>query len=130
MVARNSVAPAARLVFPVTRAHPKAPTKVGVVALREPIVKDKGYDFAKLGEVLGSVNVPTLGDDAPNWSPAKEFKIDITRYIRSLIVDGGKFHGLGLRVVPDRGVDDGWTVRVQLPNQPQIRLEVETYREP
>ena len=121
---------AARLVFPVTRAHPKAPTKVGVVALPEPIVKDKGYDFAKLGEVLGSVNVPTLADDAPNWSPAKEFKIDITRYIRSLIVDGGNFHGLGLRVVPDRGVDDGWTVRVQLPNQPQIRLEVETYREP
>jgi hypothetical protein len=30
-------------------------------------------------------------------------------------------------VVPDRSVDDGWTVRVHLPASPAVRLEIDTY---
>jgi hypothetical protein len=29
--------------------------------------------------------------------------------------------------VPDRGVDDGWTVRVKLPKQPKVMLELDVY---
>jgi hypothetical protein len=118
---------AARLVFPVMRAHPKAPTKLGAVALRAPPEKDKSYEFDKLGDVLSTVIVPTLADDAPSWSPPKEFKLDVTRYLKSLLIDEAKHHGFGLRVIPDRNVDDGWTVRVHLPKTPVIRLEIDTY---
>ena len=118
---------AARLVFPVIRGHEKAPTKVGAVALRAPFAKDQPFDFAKLGDVVSTVNVPRLADDAPSWSPPKEFKLDVTRHVRALLIGEAKFHGFGLRVVPDRGVDDGWTVRVHLPNPPAVRLEVDTF---
>lgn len=121
---------AARLVVPVTRSHPKSPTKVGVVSLRSPVLKDQSYDFTKLGEVLGTVIVPALADDAPTWSPPKEFQFDVTRHIRSLLIGESKFHGFGLRIVPDRSIDDGWTVRVHLPASAKIRLEVETYADP
>lgn len=120
---------AARLVFPVTRSHPKAPTKVGAVPLRAAFTKDQPFDFGKFGDLLGTVNVPPLADDAASWSPPKEFKLDVTRHIRSVLIGESKFHGFGLRVVPDRGVDDGWTVRVHLPNQPVVQLEVDSYEE-
>ena len=120
---------AARLIFPVTRSHPKAPTKIGAIALCGPFTKDQAYDFSNFGEVLGTVNVPPMAEDAPNWSPPKEFKLDVTRHIQSVLIGESKFHGFGLRVVPDRGVDDGWTVRVHLPKQPAVRLEIDTYIE-
>ncbi len=118
---------AARLVFPATRAHPKAPTKIGVTALRAPFAAGQSYDFSKLGDVIGTTVVPTLADDAPNWLPPKEFKIDVTRFVRALLIGEDQFHGFALRVVPDRGIDDGWTVRVHIPAQPRLVLEVDTY---
>lgn len=118
---------AARLVFPAIRAHPKAPTKVGAAALRAPFAPGQPYDFSNLGDVLGTVIVPPLADDAPDWAPPKEFKVDVTRHLRALLSGEARFHGLALRVVPDRGVDDGWTVRIHLPRQPRIYLEVDTY---
>ena len=118
---------AARLVFPATRSHQEAPTKIGVTGLRTTFKPNQPYDFSKLGDVLGTAIVPTLADDAPSWSPAKEFKLDVTRHIRSILIGGAEFHGFALRVVPDRGVDDGWTVRVQLPHKPKIYLEIESY---
>ena len=120
---------AARLVFPVVRAHEKAPTKVGVTALKAPFTTGQPFDFDQLGDVLATVNVPQLADDAPSWSPPREFKLDVTRQIRSMILGDAKFHGFALRVVPDRAVDDGWTVRIQLPLQPKISLEIETHAE-
>jgi hypothetical protein len=119
---------AARLVFPAVRAHPKAPTKIGAALLRERFVPGQAYDFRKVGDVVGTVVVPTLADDSPDWVPPREFKIDVTRVLRSLRAGEAAFNGLALRVVPDRGVDDGWTVRVQLPKQPKIYLEVDIYR--
>jgi hypothetical protein len=118
---------AARLVFPAVRAHPKAPTKVGVAPLRQPLEPGQSYDLSKVGDILGTVIVPPLADGAPNWDPPKEFKVDVTRLVRSVLIGDARFHGVALRVVPDRGVDDGWTVRVQLPRQPRIYLEVDTY---
>ena len=118
---------AARLVFSAVRAHEKAPTKVGVTALKGPFIAGQPFEFDRLGDVLATVNVPQLAENAAEWSPAREFKVDVTRQIRSMILGDAKFHGFALRVVPDRAVDDGWTVRIQLPPQPKIVLEIETY---
>ena len=118
---------AARLKFPVIRSHEKAPTKVGAVSLQSPFDANQPYDFGQLGDLLGTVNIPTLADADPNWSPPKEFTIDVTRHLRSLLVDPSKFHGFALRVVPDRSIDDGWTVRIQLPDSPKFTLEIDTY---
>jgi hypothetical protein len=51
----------------------------------------------------------------------------VTGVVRSIVSGDAKFHGFGLRVVPDRGIDDGYTVRVQLPKQPKIVLQVHVF---
>ncbi|HVW03283.1 MAG TPA: hypothetical protein VHB77_23170, partial [Planctomycetaceae bacterium] len=118
---------AARLVVPLTGAHPQASTKIGVTALKSPLDVGKTFDFSQLGDVLATAIVPKHPDEAPRWNPPQEFRLDVTRQVRSIIHGDAKFHGFGLRVVPDRGVDDGWTVRVNLPKEPQFVLEVDTY---
>lgn len=118
---------AARLVFPAVRAHDKAPTKLGVAALRAPFVPGTAYNFDQLGEVISTTILPVQPADAPAWNPAREFKLDVTRHLRALVNGDTKFHGYALRVVPDRSVDDGWTVRVQLPASPKVYLELDTY---
>ncbi len=120
---------AARLVFPAIRAHSDAPTKVGVVELKAPFEAGQKYDFARLGDVIATVVVPKLAKDAPDWNPPREFKIDVTRLIRSIVSGDAKFNGLALRIVPDRGLDEGWTVRIHLPKQPKVYLELDTYAE-
>jgi hypothetical protein len=118
----------ARLVFPAVRAHPEAPTKVGVVCLKAPFEAGQKYDFANIpDDVLGTVVVPKQAKDAADWAPPKEFKIDVLRAIRAIAAGEAKFVGFALRVVPDRGVDEGWTVRVNLPKQPKITLEIDTF---
>jgi hypothetical protein len=119
----------ARLVFPTIRAHPEASTKVGVVALKAPFEAGQKYDFANLGDVLGTVVIGKLAKDAPDWDPPKEFKVDVTRAIRAVAAGEAKFNGFALRVVPDRGVDEGWTVRIHIPKKPKVYLEIDTYAE-
>jgi hypothetical protein len=121
---------AARLVFPAIRAHQEAPTKVGVVALKAPFEPGEPYDFAGLGDVIATAVVPKMAADVPNWDPPREFKIDVTRALRMVAAGDVGFHGFALRVVPDRGVDDGWTVRINLPRQPHVYLEVDSYTDP
>jgi hypothetical protein len=118
---------AARLVVPITGAHPQASTKLGVTALKSPFEAGKSFDFSQLGDVLSTAIVPKHPDDAPRWNPPQEFRLDVTRQVRSIVHGDVKFHGFGLRVVPDRAVDDGWTVRVHLPKEPQFVLEIDTY---
>jgi len=118
----------ARLVFSVVRAHHNAPTKVGAVALRAAFQAGRPYDFAKLGDLLGTAVVPKLPANVPDWAPPKQFRIDVTSLVRRIAAGDATFHGLALRVVPDRGVDDGWTVRIHIPKRPQITLEIDTYQ--
>ena len=117
----------ARLVVPVARTHEKAPAKLGVTSLRKPFDSGKPLDPAQLGDVISTTILPTLADFAPSWNPAKEFKIDVSRHLRAIINGDAKFNGFALRIVPDRGVDEGWTVRATLPAQPALRLEIDTY---
>ncbi|MFO0930818.1 MAG: hypothetical protein U0736_27930 [Gemmataceae bacterium] len=119
---------AARLVFPVVRAHTRAPTKLGVAPLRRP--PGPTPDLGALGEPMGTVIVPQFPEDAAAWAPAKSFKIDVTHYLRSVIRGDVRHHGFALRVVPDRGVDDGWTVAVGLPPEPGVYLELDVYTGP
>ena len=118
---------AARLVIPLIKAHDKAPAKLGVTALQAAPVSGKTFDFAKLGEVVGSATIPLQPADSANWTPPKSFKVDVTRLVRTVINGDARFQGFGLRIVPDRGIDDGWTVRVQLPQQPKVMLELDVY---
>ncbi len=118
---------AARLVFPAARSHEKAPTKLGVTALRASFATGAAYDFSQLGEIVSTTILPTLPDSASAWNPAREFKLDVTRHLRAIVNGDAKFHGFALRVIPDRSVDDGWTVRVQLPASPKVYIELDTY---
>ena len=89
-------------------------------------MRDSG-DFAQLGDVFSTAVLPTLAEGASAWNPARELKFDVTRQLRAIVNGAAKFHGFALRVVPDRSVDDGWTVRVQLPSQPKVYLEIDSY---
>jgi len=68
-----------------------------------------------------------LVKSAFNSRLSRGFSPAVPRHVRALINGDAKFRGYALRIVPDRSVDDGWTVRVQLPEQPQVYLEVDTY---
>ena len=42
---------------------------------------------------------------------------------------GDACHGLAVRIVPNRGVDDGWTVRFTPDQDKPAELEIATYAE-
>lgn len=117
---------AARVVFPVVRSHQKAPTRIGICELNQAIT-GKTFDVSKIDTILSSTTLPVLAEDAPSWNPPREFSIDVTRLVRDIIRTGTQFPGLALRVVPDRAIDDGWTVRAQLPADPRLFLEIDIY---
>lgn len=117
----------ARLLVPVIRSHDKGATKMGVTLLAAPAEPGKPLDFAKLGEVIGTANIPrqpTSGD----YAPPKPFATDITRALKMLAAGEARFHGFAIRTVPDRGVDEGWITRLDLPAGAKVTLEVEVYR--
>jgi len=116
----------ARLIVPVTRGHAKAATKVGVSLLNAPFESGKPYDFKQLGDVTGTTIVPRQPDDA-DYSPAKPFAIDITRAVKLLASGEASFRGFALRVMQDRAVDDGYIVRIDLPNAAPVQLELEVF---
>ena len=117
----------ARLVLPVALGHEKAPTRLDVMALNKAFTPDATYDLKNLGEALGSVVIDEQPAGLAAYNPPKEFKMDITRYIKTLAAGEAKFQGCALRVVPDRGIDDGWTVKAQLAKDAPLYLEIDVY---
>jgi len=119
---------AARLVFPVSRGHAKAATRVGVTALAAPFENDRPFGFKRLGEVVGTAVVPVQpGGSGNDDAPPKDFAVDLTRAVKRVAAGEAPFHGLALRVVPDRSVDEGYITRLDLPGHAVLRLELETY---
>jgi hypothetical protein len=114
----------AKLVLYVEEAHEKAPMQVAAVMLDAPFEPEQPYDFAKLGQNVGST-VVQKGVGGP-ISPPKRYEIDVTRAVRAW-AGGAKCHGLAVRIVPNRGVDDGWTVRFTPAQHKPAELEVATY---
>lgn len=118
---------AARLVFPVISGHNKAGEKIGAVFLSAPTEKGKPCDFSALPALAGTAIIPIQPADAAAYKPAKPFAIDITRPIKSIAAGETKFNGIALRIVPDRGIDDGWTVRCQVSPTDSAYLEIDTF---
>ncbi|MCY3020758.1 MAG: hypothetical protein NTW87_17210 [Planctomycetota bacterium] len=117
---------AARLVFPVVRGHAKASTKVGVTWLNAPFEPGKPYDFKNLGDLAGTAVVPRQPTEAA-YDPPKTFASDVTRALKKLAAGEEKFNGFALRTVPDRGVDEGYIVRFDMPTGAKVQLELDVY---
>ena len=116
----------AKLVLYVEEAHDKAPMQVAAVMLDGPFAADQPYDFAQLGQNVGTTIVEK-GTGAA-FSPPRRYEIDVTRAVRAW-AGGAKCHGLAVRIVPNRGVDDGWTVRFTPSREKPAELEIATYAE-
>ena len=118
---------AARLVVPVTQGHNKAPGKLGVVFLKRAVTPGTACDVKGLTDTVGTIIIPRQPDDVPGYKPAKLFAIDVTRGIIVVAAGEAPFHGLALRMMPDRGVDDGYTVRCDISPTDKIYMEVDVY---
>ena len=110
----------------MVRGKESAPTKVCVVALKAPFEAGKPYDFNNLGNVLGTVTVPKH-EAKENYDPPKEFKADITGYVKQLARGEVKFAGLAIRVEQDRAVDEGYIIRIDMQKSAKLPLEVDVY---
>ncbi|MFP4055751.1 MAG: hypothetical protein ACLF0G_02660 [Candidatus Brocadiia bacterium] len=116
----------ATLVLYVHEAHDKAPMQVAAVMLDAPFEPDKPYDFSKLGRRLGTTIVERgRGPGAP-FEPPRRYEIDVTRAVRAW-ARGEPAHGLAVRIVPNRSVDDGWTVRFTPAREKPAELAIATY---
>ena len=120
---------AARLILPVTNATPQSPTKVGAMLLKSPFESGQSYDFSNLGNVLATTVVPKQPDGQPYKEP-REFSIDVSRAVKRVAAGDAIFRGFGVRTIQDRGVDDGWTVRLDLSQRAPIVLEIDVYAAP
>ncbi|NQT36262.1 MAG: transglutaminase domain-containing protein, partial [Planctomycetes bacterium] len=99
-----------KLVFYVDESHNRAPMQAAAVLLDAPFKPAAAYDFDKLGRTLGWTIVQQGNGPGDPFVPPRRYEIDLTRAARAW-ARGEPFHGLALRIVPNRGVDDGWTVR-------------------
>ncbi len=120
---------AARLIIPVVQGHNKANAKIGAVFLASAIEKGKACDFKNLDQTAGSVIVPIQPAGAAEYKPAKPFAIDVTHQVKEIASGAAKFNGVAVRILPDRGVDDGYTVRCLISNTDKVVLEVDTFAE-
>jgi hypothetical protein len=118
---------AARLIVPVVSGHNKAGAKLGAVFLESPAEKGKACDFTKLENFAGTTIVPQQPGATPEYKPAKEFQIDVTSAVKKIARGEAKFNGIALRIVPDRSIDDGWTVRCLISPADGAYLEVDTF---
>jgi len=114
---------AARLCVPVTHAIPQAPTMLGAALLKAPFEPMRPYDLKQVGEVVGTTVVPKYAKPAE----PKYYKLDITRALKRLATGEVEFHGLALQTVPNRGVDDGWTTRIDITRSKPITIELDVY---
>lgn len=116
----------AKLVFYVHEAHDRAPMQAAAVALEQPFEPGKPYDFANLGRTVGATIVERGNGSGAPFQPPRKYQIDVSRVVRAW-ARGQPCHGLALRIVPNRGVDDGWTVRFTPPKNKPPELVIATY---
>ena len=97
----------ARLVIPILSGHDEASANLGAVFLASPMQKGKACDFAQLANAAGTTVIPIQPKQTPTYSPAQMFNIDVTSAVKPIAAGEAKFHGVVLRIVPDRGIDEG-----------------------
>jgi hypothetical protein len=116
----------AKLIVYVVEAHDRAPMQAAAVQLDAPFETGKPFDFAKLGRIAGTTVVAQGNGPGVLFVPPRRYEIDVTRLVRAWAA-GQPQHGLALRIVPNRGVDDGWTVRFTPDQEKPVELEIATY---
>jgi hypothetical protein len=118
---------AARLVVPVERAFERVPTKLGVVLLKSAPEAGKPCNVPALGEPAETIILPKQPADMPLYSPPKPYAFDLTRAMRAVASGDKACGGFALRIVPDRAVDDGHTVRCNISPTNAVYLEADIY---
>jgi len=116
----------AKLVVYVHEAHNRAPMQAAVVAIDAPFEPGKPYDFSRLGKTLGWTIVQQGDGPGAPFAAARRYEIDVTRMVRGW-ARGEPFMGLAVRIVPNRGVDDGWTVRFTPSKEKPVELKISRY---
>jgi hypothetical protein len=116
----------AKLVLYVQEAHDKAPMQAAAVLLDAPFEPGKPYDFSKLGRTVGTTIIQQGNGPGAPFNPPRRYEIDVTGAIRAW-ARGEPRHGLALRIIPNRSVDDGWTVRFTPAREKPAELELATY---
>jgi hypothetical protein len=117
---------AARLVVYVHESHNRAPMQAAAVALNAPFETGKPFDFTKLGRTAGTTIVRQGNGPGAPFVPPRRYEIDVTRLVRAWS-KGEPRHGVALRIIPNRAVDDGWTVRFTPAKDKPVELLIATY---
>ncbi len=91
--------------------------------LTRPFESMKPFDFKHLGGIVGTTVVPK--QDGPG--PATYHRIDVTRALKRVAAGDSPFHGLAVQIVPNRAIDDGWTVRIDITKDEPTYLELDVY---
>ncbi|MEI6165852.1 MAG: hypothetical protein WCS52_01525 [bacterium] len=113
---------AVRLVVPVAESHKSAPAKLGAFLLVVPPDFRKAFKEGGLPEVAGTCIVPLR--EMP-YNPAKPFSIDVTDAVKASVKSATPFYGFALRLVPDREVDNGYTVSCKISPTDPVILEAD-----
>jgi hypothetical protein len=79
----------------------------------------------QLGDVVGTGIVRRGNGPGDPFVPPQRCEIDVTRLVRGWIRDEPN-RGVGLRIIPNRGVDDGWTVRFTPVKEKPVELLIST----
>lgn len=118
---------AAKLVVYVIESHDRAPMQVAAVSLDAPFDPQQPYDFTNLGRTLGWTIFAKGGGPDVRFEPPRVYELDVTREVRAWARGERKPYGLAVRIVPNRGVDDGWTVRFSPAKDRPVELRIQTY---
>jgi hypothetical protein len=118
---------AAKLVVYVIESHDKAPMQVAAVSLKAPFDPEKAYNFDGLGDTLGWTIFAKGGGPDVFFDPPRVYELDVTREVRAWSRGEKTPHGLAVRIIPNRGVDDGWTVRFSPAKDKPVELKIETF---
>jgi hypothetical protein len=119
----------AKLVVYVNESHNKAPMQAAAVGLDAAFKEGVAFDFSKLGPPVGMTIVAQGNGPGDPFVPPRRYEIDVSRLVRNW-ARGEPQHGLALRIVPNRAVDDGWTVRFTPAKEKPVELQVNTYAGP
>ena len=118
----------ANLIVYVHESHNRAPMQAGAVMLKAPFEPGKTYDFKNLSGAIGTTTVASGSGPGAPFIPPRRYEIDVTRAVRAWS-RGNNTHGLGLRIIPNRAIDDGWTVRFTPAKGKPVELEIERFVE-
>jgi hypothetical protein len=118
----------AKLIFHVMEAHDKADMQAAAVGLKAPFEPGKPYDFANLGGPIGLTTVAKGNGPGAPFNPPRRYEIDVTREVIAW-AKAKQGNGLALRIVPNRSIDDGWTVRFTPAKEKPAELEIDTFVE-